>query len=268
VSAGNPPVALTIGGSDSGGCYGVQADLRTFAALGVHGAVAFTLLTAQNTTVLRSAHPVPVDFVVAQIEAVLDDLEVAATKTGMLGRLEIVEAVAILAEAGRLPNLVVDPVLVGHHSQAIFGEDVVEAYRARLLPLAVATTPNLPEAALLTGAGDAHEAAEALGRRLAGTVVVVTGGREASAADAEIVDALWTGQPGELRGERVTTANVAGSGDAFSAAVTAGLAHGRPVVEAVQQAKRFVTDAMRGGAGWALGRGPGPLDHLGWSRRG
>jgi hydroxymethylpyrimidine/phosphomethylpyrimidine kinase len=264
VSSTGPAVALTIGGSDSGGCYGVQADLRTFAALGVHGGAAFTLLTAQNTTDLRSAHVVPVDFVVAQVEAVLDDFDVRATKTGMLGRVEVIEAVAALAEAGRLANLVVDPVLVGHRSQAIFPDEVVDAYRERLLPLAVAITPNEPEATLLTGEATAADAAASLGRRLERTVVVVTGGRT-EAGDA--VDAVWAADQGwELRGERLATRNVAGTGDAFSAAVTARLAHGWAVLDAVTDAKRFVADAVRGGSAWALGAGPGPLDHLGWSR--
>jgi hydroxymethylpyrimidine kinase/phosphomethylpyrimidine kinase len=265
VSTAGPAVALTIGGSDSGGSYGVQADLRTFAALGVHGAVAFTVLTAQNTATLRAAHPVPVDFVVAQLDAVLDDFKVGATKTGMLGRVEVIEAVAALAEAGRLPNLVVDPVLVGNRGQALFPDAVVEAYRERLLPLAAATTPNEPEAALLTGETTAAAAAEALGRSVQRTVVVVTGGRSA-AGDA--VDTVWAGGQGyELRGQRLATPNVAGTGDAFSAVVTARLAQGWAVLDAVTDAKAFVAEALRGGSAWALGAGPGPLDHLGWSAR-
>ena len=147
----NPPVAMTIAGSDSGGGAGIQADLKTFAALGVFGTSAITALTAQNTRGVRGVYPVPVDFVVAQIETVLDDLPVAATKTGMLATAPILLAVAALAAAGRLPRLVVDPVMVSSSGDRLLDAEAEHAYIEQLLPHATVVTPNLREAEVLLG---------------------------------------------------------------------------------------------------------------------
>jgi hydroxymethylpyrimidine/phosphomethylpyrimidine kinase len=278
----DPPVVLTIGGWDSSGCHGVPADLRTLAARQVHGTGALTVVTAQDTSGIRAISAVPLAAIAEQIEAVLDDLPVAAVKTGMLGRAEVVELVGALAAAGRLPGLVVDPVLVDRHGRPLFGDEVVEAYRRRLLPHAAVICPNEIEAALLlrgddgwhrddgrTGDGE-HGArgyatqADVLGRGL-GVPTVVTAGR---AGGEQAVDVLWDGTDVvRLQARRIATVNNAGSGDAFSAHVAASLATGAGVRDAVTDAKRRVHDALRAGARWRLGSGPGPLDHFGWSDR-
>lgn len=262
-----PPVALTIAGSDSGGGAGIQADLHTFAAFGVFGTTAVTAVTAQNTTGVRRVDPLPAEAVRAQVLAVLDDLPVAAVKTGMLAEPAIVDAVVDLAAAGRLPNLVVDPVMVASSGAVLASDSVVDAYRGRLLRLAAVVTPNMPEAAVLagaTGAAAADQAAMArtIGERT-GTTVVVKGGH----ADGQrCADVVW--HAGELRAlerPRVATGNTHGSGCTFAAAVAAALARGAGVLDALEAAGEFVHAALRGGAGWVLGAGPGPLDHFGWS---
>lgn len=266
-AAGGPPVALTIGGSDSGGCYGVQTDLRTFAALGVHGTCALTVITAQNTQGVTAAQPLPVALVEAQLLAVLADFTVAAVKTGMLGRVEVIEAVARLAADGRLPNLVVDPVIVNRHGVSIFGKEITAAYRELLIPHAALLTPNSREATLFgveTASDPSDPADRWAAARAFGVAVVITAGREDG---PEACDLFWDGDSGhELRAARLPTRNNAGSGDAFSAAVTAGLAHGSTLVDAVQGAKAFVHRALAGAASWQLGAGPGPLDCSGAMR--
>jgi len=254
-----PPVVLTIGGSDSGGCYGVQADLRTLAALGVHGACALTVVTAQNTVELRRATWLPVDMIAAQIEAVIEDLAVAAVKTGMLGRVEVIELIGGFAAAGRLPRLVVDPVLVNRHGMAVFGPDVVDAYRELLVPHAVLVTPNDLEAALLTGTG----VPATVDVRRIGAPAVVTAGR----GDGDADDRFWDGRfLTRLPAQRLATRNAAGSGDSFSAAIAARLAAGDSLEAAVGYAKQWTHAALGAATDWSLGAGPGPLDQLGWDR--
>ncbi|MGI8626103.1 MAG: bifunctional hydroxymethylpyrimidine kinase/phosphomethylpyrimidine kinase [Geodermatophilaceae bacterium] len=265
-----PTVALTIAGSDSSGGAGVQADLKAFAAFGVYGASAITALTAQNTRGVRAVHPVPADFVVAQVDAVLDDLTVAAVKTGMLATAGIVRAVADLAAAGRLPNLVVDPVMVASSGDRLLDPPAERLYVAALLPHASVVTPNLREAEALLGTAirtlaDQHEAARALGA-LGPSVVVVKGGHAVLGSADEAVDVVWDGvSTYELRAPRVDTANNHGSGCTFASATAAAMAQGADVYEALQQAKAYVTRAIGGGAPWQLGRGHGPVDHFGWT---
>ncbi|MEZ5264959.1 MAG: bifunctional hydroxymethylpyrimidine kinase/phosphomethylpyrimidine kinase [Acidimicrobiales bacterium] len=252
-----PPVVLTIGGADSGGCYGVPTDLRTFAALGVHGTSALTVVTAQNTLGLRNAQPIPIDLIAAQLDAVLDDFRVAAVKTGMLGRAEVVDLVARYAAGGRLPNLVVDPVVVDRHGTALFGDEVIERYRNGLFPHAALVTPNTAELAVLAAEQRAGEP-DAVTALAGGRPVVVTAGR---LGGAEACDLLWDGDVlHRIVAGRVVTANNAGSGDAFSAAVAAQLALGAGLLHAVHAAKAFVHRALAGAASWRLGQGPGPLD--------
>ncbi len=264
---GTPPVALTIAGSDSGGGAGLQADLKTFAALGVFGTSAVTAVTAQNTRQVRGVLPVPAAFVVAQIEAVLDDLDVRAVKTGMLGTQEVVEAVARLAEAGRLPNLVVDPVMVASSGDRLLEQRAERAYVDLLLPHAAVLTPNLLEAQVLLGGtigtlGEQREAARALGT-LGPRVVVVKGGHAVEGTAAEAVDVVWDGaRLSELRGPRLATDNTHGTGCTFAAAIAAGLSRGQDVHDAVRAAKAYVGKALAGGAPWRLGAGHGPLDHF------
>lgn len=267
-----PAVALTIAGSDSSGGAGVQADLKAFAALGVYGASAVTAVTAQNTRGVRGVLPVPAAFVVDQVEAVLADLDVRAVKTGMLGTAEVVVAVAGLAAAGRLPLLVVDPVMVASSGDRLLEGEAERAYVELLLPHATVLTPNLAEAAALLGGSidtlaDQHEAARAL-HALGPRVVVVKGGHAVRDSGSEAVDVVVDGSSvRELRAPRLDTANTHGTGCTFAAAVAAGLAQGSDVAAAIDAAKAYVSAALEGGATWQLGRGHGPLDHFLWERR-
>jgi hydroxymethylpyrimidine/phosphomethylpyrimidine kinase len=265
-----PRVALTIAGSDSSGGAGVQADLKTFAALGVFGASALTALTAQNTTGVRDVHGVPVAHVVAQVEAVLDDLDVRAVKTGMLGTAEVVRAVAGLAD--RLPHLVVDPVMVASSGARLLEVAAERAYVEALLPCAAVLTPNLHEAQVLLGTSittlaEQREAARALAD-LGPRAVLVKGGHAVAGTGEDAVDVLWDGdQLLELRAPRVAGANDHGTGCSLASAIAAGLASGDDLVTAVAAAKAYVARALAGGASWRLGHGHGPLDHFGWSSR-
>ena len=272
-----PAVVLTVAGSDSGGGAGIQADLRTFAALGVHGATAITAVTAQNTAEVRAVHPLPPDVVDAQIAAVLADLKVAAVKTGMLATTDIAAVVAERARAGDLPNLVVDPVLVASSGGRLFDATFESAYLDLLFPLATVVTPNLAEAEVLLGRQIASldemgDAAGELAKTGAATVVVKGGhrsrGRGVPGRDsAEAIDVVWhAGEITELRRPWVDTANNHGTGCSFASATATGLAQGLPVPEALARAKNFVTTALAGGARWRLGAGHGPLDHMGWNK--
>ena len=199
-TGGNPPVVLTIAGSDSGSGAGIQADIKTMAALGVFATTAVTAVTAQNTTEVREVHHVPVGIVTSQIRAVIDDLPVAAVKTGLLGTAAVVEAVGDLAASGHLPRLVVDPVMVASTGRALVADRCVEAYRSRLLPHALLVTPNLWEAALLagvpaSGVGDLDTMVEVARRihRLGPTWVLVKGGHLPGVepgSTAEVPDAV------------------------------------------------------------------------------
>jgi hydroxymethylpyrimidine/phosphomethylpyrimidine kinase len=263
-----PAVALTIAGSDSGGGAGIQADLKTFAALGVFGTSAVTALTAQNTVGVRGVRVTPAEFVVAQVDAVLDDFAVAAVKTGMLATADIVGAVARLAAAGRLPHLVVDPVMVASSGDRLLEPDAERGYVEALLPHAYLATPNLREAQILLGTpirtlAEQHAAARALGA-LGCRAVVVKGGHPVADATAEAVDVVWDGTGAyELRAPRVDTPNTHGTGCTFAAATAAALARGADLREALDLAKAYVSRAVTGGAAWRLGHGHGPLDHLG-----
>ncbi|MCU1692271.1 MAG: phosphomethylpyrimidine kinase [Frankiales bacterium] len=265
-----PPVALTIAGSDSGGGAGVQADLKAFAAHRVFGTTAVTALTAQNTTGVLGVHPVPAAFVLLQVEAVLADLGVGAVKTGMLATREVVEAVAGLAAAGRLPHLVVDPVMVASSGARLLEQDAERAYVDLLLPHAEVLTPNLLEAQVLLGADittrdEQREAARALGA-LGPRVVVVKGGHAVRGTEADAVDVVWDGQQvSELSAPRHDTRNDHGTGCTFAATTAALLAGGQSPAEAVRGAKAYVAAALAGGATWRLGAGHGPLDHFGWA---
>jgi hydroxymethylpyrimidine/phosphomethylpyrimidine kinase len=270
-SSGTPAVALTIAGSDSGGGAGIQADLVTFAALGVHGASAVTALTAQNTLGVSGVHVPPVEFLRAQLDAVLTDLPVAAVKTGMLATEEVVLAVAEYAAAGRLPNLVVDPVLVSSTGARLLDPGAETAYREALFPRALVVTPNTREAHALLGTrieslDDARRAAAKLAEWGPRWVVVKGGHLVADAGACDVVVEGATGEVTELCLPRVDTRNDHGTGCSFGAATAAGLARGMTVPEAVGAAKRFVQEGLEVSAGWTLGGGHGPVGKLGaWS---
>ncbi|MFI7598494.1 bifunctional hydroxymethylpyrimidine kinase/phosphomethylpyrimidine kinase [Actinoplanes sp. NPDC049681] len=249
-----PAVVLTIAGSDSGGGAGIQADLKTFAALGTYGVSVVTAITAQNTLGVTAIHSVPADIVAAQLDAVLDDFEVAAVKVGMVGDPAV--AAVLAARAPELPNLVVDPVLVATSGSRLSGVAAV----APLIPYPRVLTPNRHEAGALLEAR--VETAEEMARAAAALVargpeaVVVTGSELA-------VDVLHTGGRTEMvRGEPVPTANNHGSGCTFSSAIAARLALGDDIAAAVGNAKSYVARALAGGRDWKLGAGPGPLHHF------
>ena len=264
-----PVVALSIAGTDSAGNYGLSADLRTFAAHRVHGACAVTVVTAQNSAGVREARLMPAEFVVSQIVAITDDVTVRATKTAMLPTADIVVAIAQIAERAILPNLVVDPVLVGNEGRPLFSNDVVLAYVERLGQLARVVTPNAYEAAILAdrpvrNLDDLGAAAEIIGGRI-GTDVVAKGGR---LGGTESVDAWFEPTSSSLRwlrASRIATPNTAGSGDTFSAAITALLATGATLEQAILGAKAYTQKAIAGAAGWMLGHGPAAIDQLHWT---
>jgi hydroxymethylpyrimidine/phosphomethylpyrimidine kinase len=269
VPGATPPTALTIAGSDSGGGAGAQADLKTFAAHRVHGTCALTAVTAQNTREVRGIVALEPAFVRRQVEAVLDDFRVGGVKTGMLANASIVGAVAAMAAAGLLPQLVVDPVLVSSSGHRLMEPAGVAAYLELLLPHALVVTPNLREAAVLgrtdvelLGTLDARVAVAERIRATGARYVVVKGGHLAESADDVVVgpDGVTV-----LHAARVVTSNDHGTGCSLSAAMAAHLARGLAVPDAIGQAKAYVAAALAGGAGWGLGAGHGPLDHFGWS---
>ncbi len=257
---------LTIAGSDSGAGAGIQADLKTFAALGVYGTSAITAITAQNTVGVTAVSAVASDIVIAQIEAVAGDIEIHATKTGMLASAAIVEAVGAAIRELDLPMVVVDPVMVAKSGDALVDEDGVRAMRAELLPRALVVTPNIPEAEILSGSrihslADARAAA----RRIhagAKCAVVVKGGH---AAGDQIVDLLFDGDGfTEFPTPRIHTRNTHGTGCTFASALAAHLALGHSLHDATAKAQAYVAGAIRHGL--AIGKGHGPLDHF-WQMR-
>ena len=275
----DPPVALSIAGSDSGAGAGIQADIKTMGALGVFATTAVTAVTVQNTTSVREVHYVPAEVVDAQIGAVLDDLPVAAVKTGMLGTRAVVETVARRAAAGDLPQLVVDPVVVASSGRILLSEEGIDAYRSDLVSQALIVTPNLWEAALLAGVArsELHDVDSMIGvarliHGLGPSWVLVKGGhlpgvesRDHGTAPQRVEDVLFDGaEVVVLSGSHVDTPNTHGTGCSLSSAIAAYLAHGAAVDTAVAAAKEYVHSALLGGAGWRLGGGHGPLNHLGW----
>lgn len=261
------PIAVTIAGSDSSGGAGIQADLKTFAALRVYGASVITALTAQNTLGVQGIHDVPAAFVLAQIESVFSDLAVTAVKIGMLSQVETIVAVAegLARHAGRIP-IVLDPVMVATSGDRLITNEAVEALRRHLLPLAELVTPNLPELGCLIGEPMAvsENAAVAQGRRLlalGARAALVKGGH---ADGTESIDHLM-GADGTMRrfaAERIATRNTHGTGCTLSSAVAAGLARGIPLAEAVAQAKRYVTAAIAASDTVSIGQGNGPVHHF------
>jgi hydroxymethylpyrimidine/phosphomethylpyrimidine kinase len=255
------PVALTMAGSDSGGGAGIQADLKTFQAFGVFGTSAVTALTAQNTVGVHAVHAAPARHVRTQIEVVVEDLQPAACKTGMLASAELVETVASAIRATGLPNYVLDPVMVATSGDRLLAEDAETAVLELLLPLCTLATPNLHEAELLAGEQASDEAgmrrlAEMLVNRGAAAVLVKGGHLEGS----EVVDVLFDGTSfRSWRRPKLDTTNTHGTGCTLSAGIAAGLARGWTLTEAVEAALDFTHRAIAQAPG--LGRGHGPLNH-------
>jgi len=256
--------ALTIAGSDSGGGAGIQADLKTFAALGVHGMSVITSITAQNTYEVRAVHDVPLDVIKAQFEAVVEDIGVDAAKTGMLSNSAIIELVASLISKYGV-TLVVDPVMIAKSGAPLLREDAVDTLIRKLIPLATVITPNKPEAERLSGIKissleDAKVVAKELVEELGAKAAVVKGGHMSG---GESVDVLYyDGRFYEFRSPRIESRNTHGTGCSFSAAITAELAKGRSIPEAVKLAKEFITTAIM--YGLPIGRGYGPVNPTAW----
>jgi hydroxymethylpyrimidine/phosphomethylpyrimidine kinase len=262
-SAG-PPVALTIAGSDSGGAAGIAADLATFAAHGVHGACVITAVTAQDTTGVHDVHLVPTDSVEAQLAAVLADLPVAAVKTGMLGTAATVVSVsaALGPRSHSRPALVVDPVLVTTSGAVLGDGGVVAAYREHLLPVATVVTPNLDEARALTGCdGPPAELAVLLAKL--GPAVVVTGGDPEATGTCTDWLAVPGADPVPLAHPAVATRNDHGTGCTYSAALAARLSAGADLATAARAAAAYTTRQLLISRTWTLGRGRGPIAHIG-----
>ncbi len=253
--------ALTIAGSDSGGGAGIQADLKTFAALGVYGTSAVTAVTAQNTVGVRAVEEVSPALVAAQIDAVLEDIGADVVKAGMLASAAVIAAAAERLRAHGITRLVVDPVMVSKSGDRLLREDAMRTLRTVLLPLALVVTPNLPEAGTLAGMPIGNRATlEDAARRIAALgprYVLIKGGH----APGDPVDILFDGHTfREYVGERLITTSTHGTGCTLSAAIAAYLARGLPVEDAVGRAKSYVVAAMR--AASLIGRGHGPLHHL------
>lgn len=259
------PAVMTIAGSDSSGGAGIQADLKTFTALGVYGASAITALTAQNTTGVQGVEPVPPAFVAAQIRSVLGDLDVRAVKTGMLANAAIIEAVAAEMAARQDIPLVIDPVMVATSGDPLIAADAVATLKSRLIPLARVITPNLPEAAALLSVPAATTEAEAMRQlealaKLGARAVLWKGGH---GEGSEAVDLLLDGgKVTRLASPRIATRNTHGTGCTLSAAIAAFLAQGLALDVAVARAKTYVHRAIENGRNLNVGSGHGPVDHL------
>lgn len=259
------PVALTIAGSDSSGGAGIQADLKSFAALGVYGASVITALTAQNTRGVSGIHQVPADFVTAQIDAVFSDLAVDAVKIGMVAQLATIDAIVEGLKRWSPKHVVLDPVMVATSGDRLLAADAVEALRTKLIPRAALITPNLPEAAALldepVAAGEA--AIESQGRRLLsmGCPAVLIKGGHGQGADS--TDYLVTASGViALPAPRVATKNTHGTGCSLSSAIAAGLAKGEDMETAVRNAKAWVSAAIAAADRFSVGHGHGPIHHF------
>ena len=259
--ANRVPTAMTIAGSDSGAGAGIQADLKTFAALGVYGTSVITAITAQNTMGVTGIHEIPVEMVAAQIEAVISDIGADAIKTGMLPSTEIIETVARELNHFRATKLVVDPVMVAKSGDRLLREDAVDALRRSMLPIATVVTPNIPEAETLASmriesAEDARRAAKKIVGMGAKAVVIKGGHLQGSP-----VDILYDGREyREFDAPRIDTRNTHGTGCTFASAIAAGLAKGLDVADAVALAKGYVTEAITHSLD--VGQGHGPLNHF------
>ena len=256
-----PPKVMTIATSDSGAGAGIQADLKTFAALGCYGTSVLAAITAQNTRGVYAIAEVPEEVIIAQIDVVMEDVGAAAAKTGMLFSASIIGNVADRIEAWGLSKLVVDPVMVAKSGDHLLQPNAVETLKRELLPLAMVVTPNIPEAEVLSGqkieddrqARDAARTIHASGPDF----VVITGGHRAGSP----TDLVFDGQGfTEIEGRRVDTSNTHGTGCTFSAAIAAHLAHGETAPRAIERAKEFITAALE--ASYAIGEGHSPVNHF------
>ena len=264
MATANPPRALTIAGSDSGGGAGIQADLKTFAALGVFGTSAITAITAQNTLGVSAVAEVPLEVITDQIEAVVTDIGADAVKTGMLSSAQIVECVADSVQKHELNPLVVDPVMVAATGAKLLQDDAVESVKGRLVPLATVITPNVPEAEVLTGIEiDSVDDMELAGGELVmmGADAAVVKGGHFDDGSGRVNDVLVTREGvRHITSLRIDTTSNHGTGCTFASAIAAHLAHGLELMRSVDLAQRYVWNAMANAA--PIGGGHGPLNHM------
>ncbi len=256
----SPKVLLTIGGSDSGGAAGIQADLKTWTALGVYGMSAITAVTAQNSLSVARVEWLSAEFLTAQLTTVISDYGLDAAKTGFLGHVELIEAVA--SQMQRRTPFVVDPVLVNQHRSPMFDEAIIEAYKQHLYPLATVVTPNFSEAALLANIpvhdlDDVRESAEIIYADGASSVLITGFPQE-----SEMLNILYDGSFSYYSMPALETINIHGSGDTLSATIAARLAHGDSLHNAVAFATEFTHNAIKRAQNWQIGEGHGPLAHF------
>jgi len=258
--------ALTIAGSDSGGGAGIQADLKTFSALGCFGMSAITALTAQNTRVVTGIFPVPPEFIGQQIDAVMEDIGVDAVKIGMLHSPEVIETVAKKLTDWKCPNIVVDPVMISKSGDKLLLDDAVQALKENLLPLADLITPNLPEASVLLGRPVENREDMALAARdlaaLGSSSVLVKGGHLKGDDSCDLLYQKQNNNMTELFGKRINTLNSHGTGCTLSSAIAANLARGIDLANAVKNAKEYIMGALSAGAYHKTGKGHGPVHHF------
>ena len=256
-----PVKLLTIGGSDSGGAAGIQADLKTWTVLGGYGMSAVTAVTAQNSLTVQDVAWMTPHFVQSQLEAVLSDYGATAVKTGFLGRAELIITISAMLQKYKLAHIVIDPVLVNHRGQSMFPDEVRQVYLAYLLPLADLVTPNLGETAVLlqTSSIDSYAKLRRAATRLheiGAKNVLIKGFHDGD----DLVDVLFDGQTfTDFRQPHLETENTHGSGDTLSAAICAFLAQGLPLAEAISQAQQFTHNAIQRATNWQFGGGHGPL---------
>lgn len=259
------PIALTIAGSDSGGGAGIQADLKTFSALGVYGASVITALTAQNTKGVTGIHDVPAEFITAQMDVVFSDLDVQAVKIGMVARREAIDAIVAGLDRWLPKHVVFDPVMVATSGDRLLSSDAVDALRTKLFPRAQLITPNLPEAAALLDASIAssEQEIEQQGRRLLALgcpAVLIKGGHGHGPESTDyLIDANSVIR---LAAPRIVTSNTHGTGCSLSSAVAAGLAKGHGLERAVRDAKTYISAAIAAADRLNVGHGHGPIHHF------
>lgn len=256
-------IALTIAGSDSGGGAGIQADLKTFSALGVYGASVLTAITAQNTLGVSAVHAIPAEMVTAQIDAVLSDLDVKAIKVGMVADAAVINAIASALSGSDIP-LVVDPVMVAASGDRLIDDGAEAAIVERLFPIATIVTPNIPEAAVLAGEPEAQSVAEMeeQAKRLAATgpAVLLKGGHLSGDDSCDVL--VVCGAVSRLSAPRVSTRNTHGTGCTLSSAIAAFLAQGEALPDAVAHAKGYLTGALNAADQLSIGKGHGPVHHF------
>lgn len=257
---------LTIAGSDSGGGAGIQADIKAISAMGCYAASAITAITVQNTLGVQAVHPVPLDILQGQIEAVLSDIGADAVKIGMLHSAEVVNLVADMLEKYSIANVVLDPVMVSTSGHRLIEEDAVDVIKTRLMPLARVMTPNLPEAEILAGCSiSGEEDFDAVARRLSDNGAVSVLLKAGHLENDELVDYFYNAEEDSmtrLPSRRVHTMNTHGTGCTLSSAFAAALAKGEDLTQAAISAKEYISQAIISGADYQIGGGHGPVNHF------